>query len=125
MIRALIFNSMFLLFVVLFYTFSDSYLAFLLFAVTIFLYLFAFVFMFTFKNKVDITIDSSSSVYKNPRGNFHVHLENRSLLPITKLRYEVQTCNVLIDEQTSDDFYMAVNGKSGISIPVSVKSNSA
>lgn len=76
------------------------------------------------KNKVSIMIDESHSFYKKQQSTFYLNVKNNSLLPITKLQFHVQIKNVLIDEQTDEDFFIALDGKSIISVPIDIKSNS-
>jgi len=123
MIRTRMINGLLLLFVIVFYIFSDDYIALLLLVLTMTLYLLSLFLPLIVKNKIDITVDSNHSFYKSEKGTLYLHVSNRSLLPIPKLKCHVQVHNILVDEQFYKDVYIALNGKSTITVPLSLMSN--
>lgn len=122
--RTRILNGILLLFVIWFYIFSDSYISLLLLVITMMLLIVSSFIPVVVKSKIDIAIDSSHSFYKHEKGSFDLHIQNKSILPMTKLKCTIQIHNILTEEQTDEVFYTALNGKSKITAPFDLTSDS-
>lgn len=122
MIRNRFLISILLVFVLLFYVFNDSYVALLLLILTISLFTFSCILVLFVRKKVQLTIENKRSIYNNQNGLFTLHVKNNSLFPVTKVKFGLRIHNVLTNEQYSDHFYTALNGKESKSIPIQLKS---
>src|SRR5699024_6939036 len=86
---------------------------------------FAFMIPFIIRNKVVITVDNTMAISKHEKGLLHIRVENRSFMPISKLKCHLEIYNPLVNEKYTDYFYTVVRGKSYQFIPVYLRSEYA
>lgn len=111
MVQSRILMAFVVLFLLLFYVYSDLYFA--LFAlVTVLALLFAsWSILFFSRNKVKTTINADWSTYKNEVGIMHVHLENTSIFPLLHVAGTLTFTNKLTAETYYEQIMMTIPGK--------------
>lgn len=122
MLRNRIINGTILVFMFLYYIFTDSYLGLMLIVVSLSLFLISFLSLLFVRNKVDLTIEPFHSFYKNQDEPLFIHITNNGLLPIATLKVNIEILNKLIDKHIKEDVYISLNGKSDLTVPVTLNS---
>src|SRR5699024_1732618 len=122
MLRNRIIHGTILVFMFLYYIFTDSYLGLMLIVVLLSLFLISFLSLLFVRNKVDLTIEPFHSFYKNQDEPLFIHITNNGLLPIATLKVKIEILNKLIDKHIKEDVYISLNGKSDLTVPVTLNS---
>jgi len=122
MLRNRIINGTILVFMFLYYIFTDSYLGLMLIVVSLILFLISFLSLLFARNKITLTFETFHSFYKNQNESLFVHISNNSLLPIATIKIKMEVTNRLIDEQIKEDVYISLNGKSNLTVPITLNS---
>lgn len=123
MIYARVISMSMMLFLLCFYIFSDTYIAFLLLSVMVLQFGVSFILYFFIKNKIGIDFKSdNNSMYKMQGGALHLIVKNKSLLPISRMKCYVQIHNTLVNEYYYQELLVSTLGKSKNVIPIQIKS---
>lgn len=122
MIYARVIGISMMIFLLCFYIFSDTYIAFLLLSVMALLFGVSFILYLFIKNKIDIDFKSDNSMYKMQSGELHLTVRNKSLLPIIRMKCYVQIHNTLVNEYYYQELLVSTTGKSENVIPIQIKS---
>src|SRR5699024_10981001 len=122
MLRNRIINGTILVFMFLYYIFTDSYLGLMLIVVSLILFLISFLSLLFARNKITLPFETFHSFYKNQNESLFVHISNNSLLPIATIKIKMEVTNRLIDEQIKEDVYISLNGKSNLTVPITLNS---
>src|SRR5699024_3488348 len=115
-------NGTILVFMFLYYIFTDSYLGLMLIVVLLSLFFISFSSLFFVRNKVDLTLETFHSFYKNQNESLFAYISNNGLLPIATMKIKIEVTNKLIDEHVKEDVYISLNGKSDLTVPVTLNS---
>ncbi|ONK21077.1 hypothetical protein BLX87_23480 [Bacillus sp. VT-16-64] len=100
-----------LLFVLLFYVFSDSYFALFLLVASIVIVLFLGKSILMIKNRLVISIETVGTVHKHEEGAIYLRAKNHSFLPIAKVKCTLSVRNLLTGEKRKQHVFFAINAK--------------
>lgn len=124
MIYARVISISMMLFLLCFYIFSDTYIAFLLLSVMVLLFGVSFMLYLFIKSKIDIDFKNDNhSMYKMQGGELHLTMRNKSLLPVIRMKCYVQIHNILVDEYYYHELLVSTTGKSENVISIQIKSD--
>ena len=100
-----------LLFIVIFYIYSNSYIAFFLLLFTIGFFVLSFLSIVIVRNKVDISIHTKEAVFKNESMSILIELMNRSFLPVVKAEANVRLMNSFTGEVNEQSIVFSLPSK--------------
>src|SRR5699024_6062230 len=99
MVQTRIMYGVFLLLMTLFYLFTTSYIAYILWLFTILFTLLMGVYIFMLKDKIEATVITQDIAQKNVQTPFILQLKNKSILPILHVTCKVHMWNKLTNEK--------------------------
>src|SRR5690625_1745778 len=122
MLRSHVFGYIWLIFVIIFYIFSDHYIGLILLALTLLLGIILFLNIVLMKNKLDFTMSTTGTVHKGENGIIQVTVENNSVLPVAKVKVFLQFENELTKEVQDETVFLSLNIKGTKQLPLQLNS---
>lgn len=118
-----VFVSMWLLFAIIFYIFTEEQVGLIILILTFILLLLLFLNIFLMKNNIKLSVKSSGTIHKNEQGVIYLNVLNRSVIPISKAMVTLQLTNILTMDKKEEIIYTSINTKENKQIPITLQSS--
>lgn len=125
MLISRIFSSLWLLFVIVYFFFTDSILGIILLIFTLLLGLLLWLNLRILTNKLNFDLRSDGTIHKHERGELSVHVKNNSWFPVARVQIKLLFRNQLTGSQDQLTTYIHVSSKSEEIISVDLESEYA
>lgn len=122
MLQSRVFGVIWLVFMITFFIFDDSYLGLLLLILTSVISVLLVLNMTFTKNKLIFDIETKGTVHKNEPGKLTIQVRNKSLLPISKVEFTLEFENKLTHELETKQIAFSLNSKGIESINLAISS---
>lgn len=122
MLQSRIFGVIWIIFSIVFFIFEDSYLGILLLILNLVLTSLLIFNIIILKNKLTFELKTEGTVHKNEVGRLTIQVENKSLLPVSKIKLHIQFENKLTNELEEDEFSLSLNSRSKEFVPLDLSS---
>lgn len=122
MLQSRIFGVIWIIFSIVFFIFEDSYLGLILLILNVVLTSLLIFNIIILKNKLTFELKTEGTVHKNEVGRLTIQVENKSLLPVSKIKLHIQFENKLTNELDTKIFFISLNRRSKELVPLDLSS---
>ncbi len=122
MLQSRILGVIWLIFSIVFFIFDDSYLGLLLLILTGILLILLILNIVLLKNKLIFNLKTEGTVHKNEPGRLTIQVENKSVLPVSKVKIYLEFENKLTNQLDTKVFVLSLNSRESESLPLDMRS---
>lgn len=122
MLQSRIFGVIWLIFSLVFFIFDDSYLGILLLILTGILLILLILNIVLLKNKLVFNLKTEGTVHKNEPGRLAIQVENKSVIPVSKVKIYLEFENKLTDQLDKKVFVLSLKSRDSELLPLDMRS---